>query len=102
MILQKLAISYLETLKIKGESHRKNLSILRLILKIPLIWASCTCYPRFTNAYMTGRPVISNCVTPTRKVSKFLDSELKSVMQEGWSYILRSFYLIFYMILLRS
>ena len=34
-----------------------------------------------------GRPVISNCGTPTEKVSEFLDSQLKSVMQEGWSYI---------------
>ena len=34
-----------------------------------------------------GRPVISNCGTPMEKVSEFLDSELKSVMQEGWSYI---------------
>ena len=34
-----------------------------------------------------GRPVISNCGTPTEKVSEFLDSELKSVMKEGWSYI---------------
>ena len=31
------------------------------------------------------RLVISNCGTPTEKVSEFLDSELKSVMQEGWS-----------------
>ena len=34
-----------------------------------------------------GRPVISNCGSPTEKVSEFLDSELKSVMQESWSYI---------------
>ena len=34
-----------------------------------------------------GRPVISNCGTPTEEVSEFLDSKLKSVMQEGWSYI---------------
>ena len=34
-----------------------------------------------------GRLVISNCGTPTEKVSEFLDGELKSVMQEGWSYI---------------
>ena len=33
-----------------------------------------------------GRPVISNCRTPT-EVSEFLDRELKSVMQEGWSYV---------------
>ena len=34
-----------------------------------------------------GRPVISNCGTPAEKVSEFLDSELKLVIQEGWSYI---------------
>ena len=34
-----------------------------------------------------GRPVTSNRGTPTEKVSEFLDSELKSVKQEGWSYI---------------
>ena len=34
-----------------------------------------------------GRPVILNCGTPTEKVSEFLDSEFKSVMQEVWSYI---------------
>ena len=34
-----------------------------------------------------GRPVISNCETPTEKVSEFLDNQLKEVMQNGWSYI---------------
>ena len=34
-----------------------------------------------------GRPVIFNCGTPTEKVSEFLDHHLKSVMQNGWSYI---------------
>ena len=34
-----------------------------------------------------GRPVISNCGTLTEKVSEFLDSELKWVIQEGWSYV---------------
>ena len=34
-----------------------------------------------------GRPVISNCGTPTEKASEFLDSQLKKVMQNGWSYI---------------
>ena len=34
-----------------------------------------------------GRPVISNCGTPTEKVSEFLDHHLKPVMQEGESYI---------------
>ena len=34
-----------------------------------------------------GRPIISNCGTPTDKVSEFLDHHLKPIMQEGWSYI---------------
>ena len=34
-----------------------------------------------------GRPVISNCGTPTEKVSEFLDLHLKPVMQSGKSYI---------------
>ena len=37
-----------------------------------------------------GRSLISNCGTPMEKVSEFLDSELKSVMQEGLSYIKNS------------
>ena len=36
---------------------------------------------------MPGRPVISNCGTPTEKVSEFLDHHLKLVMQKGLSYI---------------
>ena len=34
-----------------------------------------------------GRPVMSNCGTPTEKASEFLDNQLKEVMQNGWSYI---------------
>ena len=34
-----------------------------------------------------GRPVISNCVTPTEKCLEFLDYHLKPLMQKGWSYI---------------
>ena len=34
-----------------------------------------------------GRPVISNCGTPTVKASEFLDFYLKPLMQNGWSYI---------------
>ena len=34
-----------------------------------------------------GRPAISNCGTPTEKASEFLDSHLKTIMQESWSYI---------------
>ena len=34
-----------------------------------------------------GRPVISNCGSPTKKVSEFLDIHLKGIIQESWSYI---------------
>ena len=34
-----------------------------------------------------GRPVISNCGLSTEEVSEFLDSHLKGIMQECWSYI---------------
>ena len=34
-----------------------------------------------------GRPVTSNCGTLTENFFEILDSELKSVTQEGWSYI---------------
>ena len=38
-------------------------------------------------ANVPGRPVISNCGTPTEKASEFLDHHLKPVMQKGKSYI---------------
>ena len=34
-----------------------------------------------------GRPVISNCGTPTEKCSEFLDYHLKPVMKNSWSYL---------------
>ena len=34
--------------------------------------------------------MISNCGTPTEKASEFLDSHLKTIMQESWSYIKES------------
>ena len=34
-----------------------------------------------------GRPVISNCGTPTEKVSEFLNHHIKPVMQNGKSHI---------------
>ena len=34
-----------------------------------------------------GRPVISNCGSPTEKASDFLDFHLKPLMESGWSYV---------------
>ena len=37
-----------------------------------------------------GRPVISNCGTASEKVFEFLDFHLKSIMQDGNSYVRNS------------
>ena len=37
-----------------------------------------------------GRPVISNCGTPTDKWSEFFDHHLKKVTKKGWSYVKES------------
>ena len=34
-----------------------------------------------------GRPVVLNSGSPTEKVLEFLDSHLKDIIQESWSYI---------------
>ena len=39
---------------------------------------------------MLGRPVISNCATPTEEASAFVDFHLKPIMQDGLSYIRNS------------
>ena len=42
-------------------------------------------HKRLVNA--PGRPVISNCGTPTEKASEFLDHHLQPIMKSGTSYI---------------
>ena len=37
--------------------------------------------------FIPGRPVISNCGTPTEKVSEFLNTYLQTFMRKGLSYI---------------
>ena len=44
-----------------------------------------TIHKRLSN--VPGRPVISNCGTPTVKASEFLDYYLRLVKQRSWSYI---------------
>ena len=34
-----------------------------------------------------GRPVISNCGTPSEKVSEFLVSHFQPIMKKGFSYV---------------
>ena len=67
-----------KTLKYSTYQYKKacNLGKLNLLPKI---------HKRLSE--VPGRPVISNCGAPTEKVSEFLDFHLKSIMQEGASYI---------------
>ena len=58
--------------------HQKATN-LRKVYSLPEI------HKRLSN--VPGRPVISNCGTPTEKVSEFLDFQLKSVMQSSKPYI---------------
>ena len=39
---------------------------------------------------MPGTPVISNSLTPTEKISEYLDHILKSAIQYSWSFIKNS------------
>ena len=55
----------------------KKATILGKMYLIPKI------YRRFFN--VPDRPVILNCSSPTEKVSEFLDSNLKGIMEESWS-----------------
>ena len=59
-----------------GFQKTANLGKLNLLPKI---------HKRFYN--VPGRPIISNCGTPTKKASEFLDFYLKFLMQSGWSYM---------------
>ena len=57
----------------------KNVSCLGKMYLLPKI------HKRLYN--VPGRPVISNCGTPTEKVSEFLDHHLQPVMKSGKSYV---------------
>ena len=76
-LLSKQNISFLE-FKYFSYNYKKltNLGKMCLLPKI---------YKRLEN--VPGRSVISNCDTPTEKVSEFLDYHLKTTMQSAKSYI---------------
>ena len=65
-------------LKYFSHEFKKSCNLAKLYL-LPKIHKSLENVP--------GRPMISNCGTPTEKVSEFLDHHLKPVMQSGKSYI---------------
>ena len=82
-------MAFSKVLSRKVKLLKNNLSILQLNIKKLPIWGKCICFPRSIKGCLVvpGRPVISNCGTPTEKASEFLDNQLKEVIQNGWSYI---------------
>ena len=86
---QIIVINCLKILKRKGVLLKKNLGTLLLNFKkatnLGKLYLLPKNHKRLEN--VPGRPVISNCGTPTEKVSEILDSQLKPVMQSSRSYI---------------
>ena len=91
-ILQELADNsnkLFKSLKTKGSITEKELKYFTIKFKkatnLGKLYLLPKIYKHLEN--VRGRPVISICGTPTEKVSEFLESELKPVMQSSWSYI---------------
>ena len=91
-ILQQLADNsnkLFKSLKTKGSITEKELKYFTIEFKkatnLGKLYLLPKIHKRLEN--VPGRPVISNCGTPTEKVSEFLDSQLKPVMQSSRSYI---------------
>ena len=75
-----------QNLKAKGKISDKQ-NIFRINIKKLLILVNSLPKIHKRLANIPGRPVISNCGTPTETASEFLDHHLKPVMQKGESYI---------------
>ena len=91
-ILQELADNsnkLFKNLKTKGSITEKELRYFTIEFKkatnLGKLYLLPKNHKRLEN--VPGRPVISNCGTPTEKVSEILDSQLKPVMQSSRSYI---------------
>ena len=59
--------------------NNKNAANLRKFYFLPNI------HNRLIN--VPGKPITSNCGTPTKKVSEYLDFCIKPTMQNRWSYV---------------
>ena len=80
---------FFRNLKMKGDITEKDLKYFSHEFKKICNLAKLYLLPKIHESFenVPGRPMISNCGTPTEKVSEFLDHHLKPVMQSGTSYI---------------
>ena len=91
-ILQDLAETsnkMFRSLKTKGKIDEKQLKYFTYEYKKTCNLGKLYLLPKIHKRLrdVPGRPVISNCGTPTEKISEFLDTQLKPIMQKSWSYI---------------
>ena len=80
---------FFKNLKMKGHITEKELKYFSYEFKKTCNLGKLYLLPKIHKSLenVPGRPVISNCGTPTEKVSEFLDHHPKPVMQGGNSYI---------------
>ena len=78
-----------QNLKVKGKISDKQLKYLMYQYQKVTILGKLYLLPKIHKrlANVSEKPVMSNCSTPTKKASEFLDHHLKPVMQNGKSYI---------------
>ena len=81
-----------QNLKVKGKISDKQLKYLMYQYQKVTILGKLYLLPKIHKrlANVSEKPVMSNCGTPTKKASEFLDHHLKPVMQKGESYIKHS------------
>ena len=90
------SIQLFQNLKSKGRISDKQLKYFAYEYKKVSNFGKLYLLPKIHKRLhnVPGRPVISNCGTPTEKASDFLDYHFKPIMQRGKSYIKDSCYLI--------
>ena len=82
-------ISFFKTSNLNEKLVLNNLNTLRMSIKkvshLGKHYLLAKIHKRLHS--VPGRPVISNCGTPTEKASEFVDYHFKPIMQSGKSYI---------------
>ena len=80
---------FFKNFKMKGHITEKELKYFSYEFKKSCNLGKLYLLPKIHKSLenVPGKPVISNCGTPTEKVSEFLDHHVKPVMQGGQSYI---------------
>ena len=79
----KIVTPFLKILNVRAQLQKRNSSISPISTRKLATLGKCTSYLKILERLLNvpSRPVISNCGTPTEKVSEFLEFHLKPVMQ---------------------